>query len=90
MVAAWKHGPHLLTCRQAERTFHLVVTALAKDHPDGAPSPGLASILDALPEASIPPGHKDTTCALRGKSGHPVTRGMVYGAFVVRMEVVDD
>ena len=64
VVAGWKHGPHLLTYRQAGRTFHLAVTALAKDHPDGAPSPGLAGILDALLEASIPPGHKDTTRAL--------------------------
>ena len=64
VVAGWKHGPHLLTYRQVERTFHLAVTALAKDHPDGAPSPGLAGILDALLEASIPPQHKDTTRAL--------------------------
>ena len=40
VVAGWKHGPHLLTYRQVERTFHLVITALGKDHPDGAPSPG--------------------------------------------------
>jgi hypothetical protein len=64
VVAGWKHGPHLLTYRQVERTFHLVVTALGKDDPDGAPSPGLAAILGALLEASIPPGHKDTTRAL--------------------------
>ena len=64
VVAGWKHGPHLLTYRQVERTFHLVVNALGKDHPDGAPSPGLAGILGALLEASIPPQHKDTTRAL--------------------------
>jgi len=64
VVAGWKHGPHLLTCRQAGRTFHLAVTALGKDDPDGAPSPGLAGIPGALPEASIPPQHKDTTRAL--------------------------
>jgi hypothetical protein len=64
VVAGWKHGPHLLTYRQVERTFHLVLNALDKDHPDGAPSPGLAGILDALLEASIPPQHKDTTRAL--------------------------
>ena len=63
VVADWKHGPHLLTYRQVERTFHLVVAALAKDHPDGAPSPDLAAILDALLEASIPPEHKNTTRA---------------------------
>jgi len=64
VVADWKHGPHLLTYRQVERTFGLVVNALGKDHPDGAPSPDLAAILDALLEASIPAGHKDTTRAL--------------------------
>jgi hypothetical protein len=64
VVADWKHGPHLLTCRQAERTFHLMVTALAKDHPDGAPSPDLDAVLDALLEASIPAGHKNTTRSL--------------------------
>jgi hypothetical protein len=64
VVTGWKHGPHLLTYRQAERTFHLVITALGKDDPDGAPSPGLAGIPGALLEASIPPGHKDTTRAL--------------------------
>jgi hypothetical protein len=64
VLANWKHGPHLLTYRQVERTFHLVVTALAKEHPDGAPSPGLDAVLDALLEASIPAGHKDTTRAL--------------------------
>ena len=64
VVADWRNGPHLLTYRQVERTFHLVVTALEKEHPDGAPSPSLDATLDALPEASIPPGHNDTTRAL--------------------------
>ncbi len=64
VVAGWKHGPHLLTYRQTERTCGLVVTALEKKHPDGAPSAGLAATLDALLEASIPPEHKDTTRAL--------------------------
>lgn len=36
VLADWKHGPHLLTCRQTERTYGLVVTALEKEHPDGA------------------------------------------------------
>jgi hypothetical protein len=63
VVAGWKHA-HLLTCRQAGRTFRLMASALEKDHPDGAPAPGLAGILDDLLEASIPPGHKDTTRAL--------------------------
>jgi hypothetical protein len=64
VVADWTHGPHLLTYRQVERTFGLVVNALGKEHPDGAPSPDLAAILGALLEASIPAGHKDTTRAL--------------------------
>ena len=39
-------------------------TALAKDSPEGLPSPGLAGLCDALAEASIPPEHKGTTRAL--------------------------
>ena len=38
VTADWKHGPHLLTYRQTERTFGLVTDALAKDEPDGLPS----------------------------------------------------
>jgi hypothetical protein len=64
VVAAWKHGPHLLTYRQTERTCHLVVTALGKDRPDGGPSPDLAAFLDALLEASVPSEHKTATSAL--------------------------
>jgi hypothetical protein len=64
VTAAWKHGPHLLTYRQTEYTFDLVVTALDKAHPGGAPSDILASICDDLLEATIPPEHKDTTRAL--------------------------
>jgi hypothetical protein len=45
-------------------SFHLLVTALSKEHPDGAPSPGPAAVLDALLEASIPAEHKNTTRAL--------------------------
>jgi hypothetical protein len=60
----WKHGPHQLTCRQAECTFGLVARALAKDQPDGAPSGQLASVCDDLLEASIPARHKDTSTAL--------------------------
>jgi hypothetical protein len=64
VTAAWKNGPHLLTYRQTERTYGLVVTALDKEHPDGAPSAALAGICDALLEASIPPEHKETTRSL--------------------------
>ena len=64
VLAGWKHGPHLLTYRQTERTYGLVVTALGKEHPDGAPSADLAGILDRLLEASVPPEHKQATGAL--------------------------
>jgi hypothetical protein len=50
----WKSGPHLLTYRQVERTFHLVVDALAKEVPDGTPSDELCGVIDALLEASVP------------------------------------
>jgi hypothetical protein len=60
----WQHGPHQLTYRQVERTFHLAVRALAKTHPDGGPSGALAGICDDLLEASIPTQHKDTSAAL--------------------------
>jgi len=60
----WKAGPHLLTCRQTERTFGLVADALAKDAPDGLPSQTLAVICDDLLEASIPGEHKHASTAL--------------------------
>jgi hypothetical protein len=60
----WDSGPHQLTYRQVERTFGLIIAALAKDTPDGTPSAALATVLDDLLEASIPPGHKDTSTAL--------------------------
>jgi hypothetical protein len=52
--ATWRTGPHLLTYRQCERTFSLVVAALAKDTPDGEPSDPLREVMDALMEATIP------------------------------------
>ena len=64
VLAAGNHGPHLLTYRQTERTFGLVVAALQNDPPDGGPSPPLAGLSDDLLEASIPAEHKDTTAAL--------------------------
>jgi hypothetical protein len=64
VIADWKTGPHQLTYRQTERTFGLVVTALAKDAPDGRPSALLASICDDLLEASIPPEYKAASTAL--------------------------
>ena len=59
-----KTGPHQLTYRQTERTFTLVARALAKHHPDGAPSADLASVLDDLLEASIPAEHKNASSSL--------------------------
>jgi len=60
----WNNGPHQLTYRQTERTYGLVVDALDKEHPGGAPSGILARTCDDLLEASIPPGHKDASTAL--------------------------
>ena len=60
----WKHGPHQLTYRQAEHTCHLVVVALGKDKPGGAPSDDLAGVCDDLLEASIPGQCKDSSAAL--------------------------
>jgi hypothetical protein len=53
IIAQWNSGPHLLTYRQVERTFALVVGALSKDKPDGSPSETLTTTLDALLEESI-------------------------------------
>jgi hypothetical protein len=64
IVTDWKHGPHLLTYRQVERTFALAAAALAKDAPDGLPSDLLASVCDDLTEASIPAEHKNASTAL--------------------------
>ena len=64
MIADWKNGPHLLTYRQAEYTFGLVADALAKDEPDGLPSPALQAICDDLLEASIPEEFKDASASL--------------------------
>jgi len=60
----WKAGPHQLTYRQTERTFGLVTDALAKDVPDGLPSPALARICDDLLEASIPGQFKGASTSL--------------------------
>jgi hypothetical protein len=64
VVADWKHGPHLLTYRQTERTFGLVTSALVKDIPDGLPSARLQRICDDLLEASIPEEFKDASTSL--------------------------
>jgi hypothetical protein len=64
VLAQWRTGPHLLTYRQTERTFHLVAGALDKDRPDGLPSGTLAGICDQLLEASIPDQFKHASTAL--------------------------
>ena len=64
VIADWKHGPHLLTYRQTERTFGLVTAALGKDQPDGLPSPALQAVCDDLLEASIPDQFKHASTSL--------------------------
>src|SRR6516225_3591783 len=64
VVAGWKHGPHLLTYRQTERTFGLITAALGKDQPDGLPSQALQAVCDDLLEASIPGQFKDASASL--------------------------
>jgi hypothetical protein len=64
VTVAWPAGPHLLTYRQVERTFGVVVAALAKHEPDGAPSEALAGVIDDLLEATIPAAVADHTSAL--------------------------
>jgi len=59
ILADWERGPHLLTCRQTERTFGLVSDALGKNEPDGLPSAALAGICDGLLEASVPSQFRD-------------------------------
>ena len=54
VVADWKHGPHVLTYRQTERTSGLVAAALGKDEPDGLPPQALQAVCDDLLEASSP------------------------------------
>jgi hypothetical protein len=53
VLATWKDGPHLLTYRQLERTFNLIVRALAKEKPDGEPSQALCEVMDTLLEGSV-------------------------------------
>ena len=62
--ADWKQGPHQLTYRQVEHTFHLVTVALGKDQPDGAPAQILIRTCNDLLEASIPAWVTGATTAL--------------------------
>jgi len=51
----WRRGPHALTYRQVERTFHLVTTALATD------AELCEAVISALVEASVPDEHRDAS-----------------------------
>jgi len=64
VIARWKDGEHQLTYRQTERTYGLVVKALAKQEPDGLPSEGLSGAMDALMEASVQVLGRPETSAL--------------------------
>ena len=64
VLTDWKHGPHLLTYRQTERTFGLVTGALGKDEPAGLPSQALQAVCDDLLEASVPEEFKDASHSL--------------------------
>jgi hypothetical protein len=64
VIADWKHGPHLLTYRQTERTFGLVTSALADHEPGGLPSRELQAASDDLLEASTPRQFKDASASL--------------------------
>jgi hypothetical protein len=64
VTADWENGPHALTYRQTEYTFGLVARALARDEPDGLPSPELQAACDALLEASVPQEFKDASASL--------------------------
>ncbi|MDA8147305.1 MAG: hypothetical protein M0Z93_00815 [Actinomycetota bacterium] len=64
VVASWPSGPHTLTYRQVERTFSLVVAALSKEAPDGTPTKVCQDVADAVMEASVPEGLKDTSTSL--------------------------
>jgi hypothetical protein len=64
ILADWNNGPHQLTYRQTEYTFGLAARALAKDEPDGLPSPALQAVCDQLLEASVPEEFKDASASL--------------------------
>jgi hypothetical protein len=64
VIEDWTSGPHLLTYRQTERTFGLVIRALSNDHTDGLPPDRLQRICDDLLEASVPDQFKDASTSL--------------------------
>ena len=64
VTADWHGGPHRLTYRQVEHTHRIINRALAKDQPDGAPSPRLQHVCDQLTEASIPEAFQNTSTSM--------------------------
>ena len=50
-----------MSYRQTEHTFGLIVRALSKDEPDGAPAEVLQATTDNLLEASIPAARNTTS-----------------------------
>jgi len=64
VVVEWRNGLHTLTYRQVERTSSLVVAALAKGEPDGAPSGLLQGVVNDLLEASVEAPFKDAARSL--------------------------
>ena len=64
VIADWKHGPHLLTYRQTERTFGLIADALGTGGPDGLASQVLQAACDDLLEASVPGEFTDASRSL--------------------------
>ena len=64
VVVEWRNGAHLLSYRQVERTFGLLVGVVAKEHPDGTPTDALGGFLDDLVEASVGAEYKEATRAL--------------------------
>ena len=55
VVVPWKSGPHLLTYRQTDGTFSLVVNAFERQDPDGTASDALAAVVDAIDRGLCPP-----------------------------------
>jgi hypothetical protein len=53
VIARWTDGPHLLTYRQVEHTYGLIVNALSGQRLDGQPSQTLSAVMDCLLEASV-------------------------------------
>ena len=64
VIADWKHGPHLLTYRQTERTFGLVADALARTSPAGCPPARCRQSATTCSRRRIPEQFKDGSRSL--------------------------